>query len=49
MAIAILSLISLAGLMHLTLKFSEANTAYFGFLQHESLGANYGPRGAAGT
>jgi methyl-accepting chemotaxis protein len=48
MAIAVLAVISLAGLMYVTSKFSAANEAYSGFLQKESNAATFGPRGAAG-
>ncbi len=48
MVIAILGLISLAGVMYVTSRFSAANQAYSSFLQNESNAATYGPRGAAG-
>jgi len=48
MAIAILSLISLAGLTFVTQRFSAANQAYSNFLLNESMAATFGPRGAAG-
>ena len=48
MAIAILSLISLAGLAFVVERFNAANTTYFNFLQNESTAATFGPRGAAG-
>ncbi|MEB2842957.1 HAMP domain-containing protein [Rhizobiales bacterium RZME27] len=48
MAIAILSLISLAGLTFVTQRFNAANVAYSHFLLNESMAATFGPRGAAG-
>jgi methyl-accepting chemotaxis protein len=48
MAIAILSLISLAGLAFVIERFNTANNTYFSFLQNESSAATFGPRGAAG-
>jgi methyl-accepting chemotaxis protein len=48
MAIAVLSLISLAGLAFVVERFNAANTTYFNFLQNESNAATFGPRGAAG-
>ncbi|MGF9563659.1 HAMP domain-containing methyl-accepting chemotaxis protein [Neorhizobium sp. JUb45] len=48
MAIAILSLISLAGLTFVTHRFNAANEAYSRFLLNESMAATFGPRGAAG-
>ncbi len=47
-AIAMLGVISFAGLMYVTGKFSAANQAYTGFLQNESKAATLGARGAAG-
>ena len=48
MAIAILGIISLTGLLHVTSKFSTANGAYASFLQNESNAATLSPRAAAG-
>ncbi len=48
MTIAILGVISLAGLLYVTHSFSAANQAYGNFLQNESNAATFGPRGAAG-
>ena len=48
MAIAILGVISLAGLLFVTQRFSAANESYSNFLQNESNAATFGPRGAAG-
>jgi methyl-accepting chemotaxis protein len=48
MVIAILGVISLAGLLYVTSKFSAANDSYSNFLQNESNAATFGPRGAAG-
>ncbi|WJH39478.1 methyl-accepting chemotaxis protein [Aliirhizobium terrae] len=48
MAIAILGVISLAGLLFVTQRFSAANDAYSSFLMNESNAATFGPRGAAG-
>ncbi|WP_313196846.1 methyl-accepting chemotaxis protein [Rhizobium sp.] len=48
-AIAILAFISLAGLAFVTLRFEEANSTYYNFLQNESTAAVYGPRGVAGA
>ncbi len=48
MAIAILNLISLAGLVFAVERFYTANNTYFSFLQNESNAATFGPRGAAG-
>ncbi|WP_312404904.1 methyl-accepting chemotaxis protein [Rhizobium sp.] len=48
MAIAILGIISLTGLLHVTSKFSAANGAYSNFLQNESNAATLSPRAAAG-
>jgi methyl-accepting chemotaxis protein len=47
-AIAMLGLISLAGLMYVTSKFHSANQSYTGFLQNESAAATLGARAAAG-
>ncbi|GGG00639.1 MULTISPECIES: methyl-accepting chemotaxis protein [Rhizobium] len=48
MAIAILGVISLAGLLFVTQRFSAANQSYSDFLSNESMAATFGPRGAAG-
>ncbi len=48
MAIAILGVISLAGLLFVTQRFSAANQSYSNFLQNESTAATFVPRGAAG-
>ncbi|TWF56905.1 methyl-accepting chemotaxis protein [Neorhizobium alkalisoli] len=48
MAIAVLGIISLAGLLFVTQRFSDANQSYSSFLQNESNAATFGPRGAAG-
>jgi methyl-accepting chemotaxis protein len=48
MAIAVLGIISLAGLLFVTQRFSDANQSYSNFLQNESNAATFGPRGAAG-
>jgi methyl-accepting chemotaxis protein len=48
MAIAILGVISLAGLLFVTQRFSAANDSYSSFLMNESNAATFGPRGAAG-
>ncbi|MGE7367989.1 methyl-accepting chemotaxis protein [Neorhizobium sp. NPDC001467] len=48
MAIAILAVISLAGLLFVTQRFSAANQSYSNFLHHESTAATFVPRGAAG-
>lgn len=48
MAIAVLGVISLAGLLFVTQRFSAANDAYSSFLLNESSAATFGPRGAAG-
>ncbi len=48
MAIAILGVISLAGLLYVTQRFSAANQSYSHFLQNESTAATFVPRGAAG-
>jgi methyl-accepting chemotaxis protein len=48
MAIAILGVISLAGLLFVTQRFSAANDSYSHFLLNESNAATFGPRGAAG-
>jgi methyl-accepting chemotaxis protein len=47
-AIALLALISFAGLMYVSAKFRDANQAYTGFLQHESEAAMLGARAASG-
>ncbi len=48
MAIAMLGLVSMAGLLYLTDKFSAANQQYTGFLQNESQAATFSARAAAG-
>ncbi len=48
MAIAVLNVISLAGLAFTIERFYAANETYFSFLQNESNAATFGPRGAAG-
>jgi methyl-accepting chemotaxis protein len=48
MAIAILGVISLAGLLFVTQRFSAANESYSNFLHNESTAATFVPRGAAG-
>ena len=48
MAIAVLNVISLAGLAYTVERFYAANSSYFSFLQNESNAATFGPRGAAG-
>jgi len=47
-AIAMLGLVSMAGLLYLTDKFSAANQQYTGFLQNESQAATFSARAAAG-
>ncbi|WP_430246372.1 methyl-accepting chemotaxis protein [Neorhizobium sp. DAR64861/K0K2] len=49
MAIAILGVISLAGLLFVTQRFSAANQSYSSFLHKESTAAAFVPRGAAAT
>jgi methyl-accepting chemotaxis protein len=48
-AIALLGVVSLAGLMFLTEKFSSANQQYIGFLENESQAATFSARAAAGV
>ncbi|WP_283192726.1 methyl-accepting chemotaxis protein [Rhizobium sp. AN80A] len=47
-AIAMLGLVSMAGLLYLTDRFSAANQQYTGFLQNESQAATFSARAAAG-
>jgi methyl-accepting chemotaxis protein len=47
-AIAILGVISLAGLLYVTGRFSAANNSYANFLKNESNAATLSPRAAAG-